>query len=146
MPLYKVRIGRLEIECETPEALDQLIARYGGGEEAAGSGRPSSPSGGTNGGGVSAGTTPEQQRDYTLLKALVQAGESGVEAGIVSNLLGGAKGRSVPIAVKKWAVRVGLATNEENSVCVPARPGGQRGWRLGSGALGAAKLMLEGKG
>jgi hypothetical protein len=48
--------------------------------------------------------------------------------------------------VRKWAVRVSLADDESNEVCIPARPGGQRGWRLSTGALGAARLMVEGGG
>lgn len=137
---YRVRIGRLEIECESLADLDDLVARYAGEV-------PSGSSTLTQGAApkVSNSSAP-MQRDQILLRQLVQAGEGGIDAGTVSSLLGGARGRAVPVAVRRWATRVGLADNEDNSVMVAARPGGQRGWRLSSGALGAARAMLQNEG
>jgi hypothetical protein len=139
--MAKVRYGKFTVEFDSEDELDSFLARHDSEEptrESAGRSRPNSvPAPGANG---------QTGRDQTLLRKLIQAGSTGIEAGTVAALLGGPKGRGVPTAVRAWATRVGLADSEDDSgACQSVMIGRSRGWRLSAGALGAAKAMTEGQ-
>ncbi len=136
--MARVRYGKFVVEFETDAELDSFLARHDGSgpnEEAAPKARTEAPV--VNGG--------QAGRDQTLLKMMIQAGANGVETGTVIRLLGGPKGRGVPPAIRSWAARVGLASSDaDDGACSPVKIGRVRGWRLSTGAIGAAKAMAEG--
>lgn len=144
----RVRIGALLIECDDLDDLQKLIERFGGEEEARLVGHSvasfSAPPSTSRATPRDSTTKPAgaSDNDWRLLRALTEAGASGVPAGMVCSLLGGVRGRAVTLAIREFSVRVGL----DGGACVPIRSGtiGRR-WRLTSGALGAARLITGGE-
>lgn len=141
--MARIRYGKLVIEFDTDEELDSFLERHSNGGDATPAPGPVQARGGSE--AVAPAANGQASRDQTLLRMMINAGASGVETGTVVRLLGGPKGRAVPFAVHEWASRVGLsAGSDDTGACQPIKIGRARGWRLSSGALGAAKAMTEG--
>ena len=83
--------------------------------------------------------------DVALLRELAQVGSTGLSSQMIGEMIG-ARGKGVPGALKRWAVRVGLVQDEGNFPLEAARPQGARGWRLKDGAVSVARHLLERKG
>lgn len=136
---YIVRANGFEVECGTVEEVRALIGVPVGDGEA----KPRVPP--TNGGnGSTGGRSDGAQRsptDHALLKALVEGGTVGIESNTALGLLS-ARGRGVPGAFVQWAARMNLPQDSVEST----RVGVGRGWRLTSGALAAARVILDGGG
>ncbi len=131
---YRVTVRGAEVVADSLDDLDALLERYGDEVAAAvdssgriGGGAATLPRSGANAG-----------KDGSLLKAFLDAGTAGVPSGIISQMVGGARGKALPPAMKRWAERVGLSGND---VFQKAFPNGQRGWRLSESAQGAARLL-----
>ena len=125
---YIVRVRGVEIVCESLDDVDTIVDRYGG-ESAAPAKRPAStaPSGPAG--------------DTALLLELVQASTTGLSSQKIGHMIG-ARGKGMPNALKRWAVRVGLTQDESNFPLEAARPDGGRGWRLKDGMVSVARHLL----
>lgn len=140
---HSLRIGDdMFLDFDSEEEMEAYIERRR--QRRAGGKPPESRASKTPPGDLNGGSS-QAQRDQGLLRTLVNAAETGVEASTISGLLGGIKGRGIPPAVRRWAVRVGLADDEDNEACLPVRVNRKRGWRLSPSALGAARAMQGGK-
>lgn len=125
---YIVRIRGVEVVCETLDQLDEIVERYGG------EGAPAAPKRANGGAAGPAG-------DAALLRELVNVGSTGLGSQTIGEMIG-ARGKGVPVALKRWALRVGLTQDESNFPLEPARPQGGRGWRLNDGAITIARHLL----
>ena len=131
---YVARIRGVELICETLDDFDAVVERYG--SEAA----PHAGEHHVKGKGHHGGSS-----DTALLRALVQEDQSGVSSQKIGGMLG-TRGKGVPPALRRWAVKVGLSQSESSSPFEAARPDGGRGWKLSAGAMEIAKVLLEGHG
>lgn len=124
-----VRIRGVEVVCESLDDLDSILERYGSSPD----GAIVSPAS-RNGSGRGTGA------DTALLRALVEAGSTGISSQMIGDMLG-TRGKGVPPALQKWGVRVGLAQGDGKPFD-PARPQGGRGWKLKEGAMSVARHLL----
>ena len=132
---YAVRVRGVEIICESLEDVDRLIERYGGAP-----GSPSSPDLAST--MARGGPSGVAAHDLAVLHALINAGTQGVTSESIGHMLG-TKGKGIPPALRRWAMRIGIAQNEDGDALEAARPQGARGWRLKDGSLAVARTILE---
>lgn len=130
---YIVRIRGVEVVCESLDDVDQIIDRYGGtaNETAARSVNHGAPV-------ANVGTAS----DVALLRSMVNAGTGGLLSETIGQMLG-KKGKGIPPALFRWAMRVGISQTDTGDALEATRPQGARGWRLREGALTVAKEILE---
>lgn len=133
----KIRLGQLEFVDPTPEELDELVERYGGGVVGlSGDTSHQKPTkAGKNG-------LTDGPRDSVVLRAFVDAGLVGVSAKRVGSLLG-RRGKAMRGAAKDWASRIGLTrgTDDPFEEC---RVGTARGIRIKADLQDLAKELLRG--
>jgi hypothetical protein len=130
MANYIVRVRGVEIVCDDLDAVDELVGRYGSEGTAPPKRKAVAPSGAA--------------ADTALLKDLVEAGSTGLSSQKIGHMIG-ARGKGVPTALKRWALRIGLAQDEQKLPLEAARPQGGRGWRLQDGGMSIARQLLEQK-
>lgn len=130
---YTVRVRGVEIVCDALEDIDRLIERYGDESLApTAGGAKASMGGGPPGAGAA---------DLTLLRTMVSAGSLGVSSEQIGHMLN-TKGKGIPNALQRWAIRIGITEHADGQVFDSARPQGARGWKLKDGALAVAKTVL----
>jgi len=135
----KVRIGNLEVTDITPEELDELVKKYGGGLPDA---APAKQSGHTAHAPASVNKSPSGStaQDATVLKSLIHAGAGGVLTATLGELLG-KRGRGTRGALRRWSKRIGLNSDENLDTFEECRVGSQRGIRLKTSFLEVAKTL-----
>jgi hypothetical protein len=134
----KIRIGGLEIVDVSPEELDELIKRYGG---AVLEPSPAVDSGKQHPTTHTHKVTGQGPADSVVLRKLVDAGALGVTTTELGEILG-RRGKATRHAVRDWAKRVGLTTDDNIEVFEEARVGTQRGLRIKPSLLEVAKELL----
>ena len=134
----KVRIGGLEICDLTLDELDAVIRRYAGTEDAQAdliaNGAVANVQGGVQGGAA----------DRVVLAKLVEAGLGGVPTNTLGDILG-KRGKATRGAVRKWALRIGLTSDQNVDPIEDCRSGTQRGIRLKESFLDVAKHLATQK-
>src|SRR5262245_49158199 len=111
-----VRIGKMEIVCETAEDLRTVAQAFDVSAD--------DETGATDGQGAPSGRSLARAvrgpaGDRALLTALVASGSEGVEAEKVQGMLG-TRGRGLSGAFDRWAVRVGLLQEGAHAAVVEA--------------------------
>jgi len=135
---FTARIRGVDISCDTLDDLEAILERFGAEQEPRDN-RAGPPSGRPDAPARSNGEAPADA-DAMLLRAFLSGGDAGIPASTIQNLLPRAAGRGMPIALQRWAIRVNIANEDGPAACVPARPGGGRGWKLTQGAMNVAQL------
>lgn len=135
---YTVRVLGVEVVCDSLEDVEKLIAKYGGG--ALEHKPPPSGRRGDGGRGVPGGLTA---RDAAVLDAVLEGGARGVPSEVLEGILG-RRGKALPGALHEWAIRVGVARDQQANVFEVARIGSKRGWKLRTGALATARKIRGG--
>ncbi len=135
-----LRVKGIEFVCDTWEEADEAVRRYGAESPASNAYASKPAAAGGNGSGHSPGAPA---MDTALLRELLKAGSHGVKTKTIESMAG-AKAKALRPALQKWAIRVGLAADENTFPFENARPEGARGWRLSDGALAGAKELVEG--
>jgi len=125
----KVKIGNLEITVETLDELDELVKRYGG-TTAEPTGDPIQAYAKSLSNGHQPGVGSEAA-DTVLLRKFVEAGGVGVTTIDIGTILG-RRGKAARPALREWAKRIGLTTDDNLEPFEEARVGTQRGLRIKS--------------
>lgn len=133
----KVKIGNLEVTVDSLDELDELVNRYGNlaATSADEAGKTLKRTGDSH--PVGAGAA-----DTVLLKKLVEAGDAGVTTIDVGTILG-RRGKAARPALKEWAKRVGLTTDDNLEPFEDARVGTQRGLRIIKSLQPVAEHILK---
>ena len=132
----KVRIGSIEISDLSPKELDDLIRRYGNSGSSG-----SSKSQQKSGNGEQPLPSHGAAADTVLLKKLVESGDGGVTTIDIGTILG-RRGKAARPALREWAKRIGLVTDDNLEAFEEVRVGTQRGLRIKSSLLDVAKHIL----
>jgi hypothetical protein len=140
---YKVHVNGFVIEVDSLEGVDELMSRYGGATAASHQAEDRKPH---------TAHTPEHHlnhhahspQDKVLLRRLVAAGNAGIEASAVGDLLG-KKGKGIRPALRAWCSRVKLSTDGGGDAFEPKRVGTKRGFRIRTNFLEVARTLDGGK-
>ena|SRR2546422_944487 len=133
-----INIKGIAVQVEGIEELDEFIKRYGtdiavGNTDIAEAKR-----------GMKIRDAPLATTDLVILKQFVERENKGILNKDLGNFLG-ASGKAIGPALRKWALRVGLARDEKAQVFERfSRPDG-RGYKLTAPFLKIAQTMIEGQ-